>query len=481
MSMFMHAEPYPLLEIAELALHLDAVATFVQQIQGTAHFADVMAKQKVHFQQALHTSSMSIVEAERVCAALRRIPWLNTDLEDLLGCVAMKTLQNGPSVAGRTKLQDFRCLRNYFTHEQWKVLTNYQHNCENKLELIVNQATLLGLRNPSETIAQAMSALYFVLAQGFQKAMAILPSMKYATNKNLKKHIKNNSASPVSSWVPLLDREPGIFCGKYSELYRSVFPDSSPVDCPFDVVQLQALADTIPARTTRQSMSGQPDQAMGVMQCMMAAFQQMVQNSGSSSSSLPRELPITLFPPASSSRQGTRLALPCPSGEATLELLGKDLPESKKEKDEEEPIVEKDEEDEEKNMLDPMKPAVQAKGKKKARLSIEESQRLIMKQLEERDAGKSKAKAKAKGKGKGKGKEKTAAKPKSKGKAKTAAKPKKLPSYGIEWSREQVQCRAIDGSCFAIKFKGSCTKAVKEAKAWLAKEEAKLVKGKLGK
>ena len=105
--------------MAELALHLDAEGTFLQHINGTSAVADVLAKQKVQFEQAVATSSMSMMDAERVCAALRRIPWPNDGtLNKLLGLVASKTMQGGGlSVSARTKLQDFKMLQHYLTPE----------------------------------------------------------------------------------------------------------------------------------------------------------------------------------------------------------------------------------------------------------------------------------------------------------------------------------------------------------------------------
>ena len=135
--------------MADLALHLDAVAGFVQQIQGTAAFGDVMAKQKVHFEQCLQNSSLSVGDAEKVCAALKRIPWSAEALSELLGIVALKTLESGPSESGRCKLQDFTNLKHYLSPEMWRILTNDSCASHTKLEILIGHATALGLRNAS--------------------------------------------------------------------------------------------------------------------------------------------------------------------------------------------------------------------------------------------------------------------------------------------------------------------------------------------
>lgn len=506
-------EPFSSLKMADLALHLDAVGTFVQQLKGTSAVPDVLSQQKVHFQQALESSSLSIVEAERVCAALRRIPWARGDLDELLGLVAKKSLQGGPSVAGKCKLQDFRMLMHYFSHEQWQLLTNDKAHNDSKLEVIVTQASLLGLRHPSETTVQAMTAFFMASAQGFQQATSVLPSVKYQTNQHVKKMIKKSSGSPVCSWVPSLDREPSIFREKHPELYAHAFAKFPPAECPLDIVQLGSLAASIPARSTHKSISGQlqgsDGQSVGVMQCMMAAFQQMAQQqmSGAASSAHPQTLPITFLGPNPRQAQRPQLALPGPAtpprpansgSPATLGGDGDGDGEGEGDGDGE------GEEEAEQAMVKQPKGKSKSKGKKrKARLSLEESHRLILKQMETRDAGKKGKKAKASGKedrdagkkgdaeGKktrdaGKKSEASGKKTRDAGKKGEASKKEtrdagkegkiKLPTFGMEWSRSQVMCRAIDGTCFGIKFEkaGGHTKAVKEAQAWLELEKRKL-------
>ena len=466
--------------MADLALHLAAARSFLEQIQGTPAVADVLAQQKVFFERALSTASLSLRDAEDVCASLRAMPWDQATLTSLLSLVATRTLQcsQGASSVCRSKQQDFTSLKEYFSAQQWQILTSPTTAADTKLEIIIGQATKLGLRYFSEPSAQAITALYLTVSQGLGDSVGLLPSVKYATNQMTKKLLRKHSNCPVSTWILTLDREPRNFQAKYPQLYRRIFASSGPTNCPYDPIQLEQLTTSIPMRNTNRSMasastsSGLPETSMGMMQSIMLGIQQMVQQQQLP----PASIPITFLTPkpvgAASIANASASQLSLADKSAELEP-GKSA--------ELEPGKSSEPEPDKSAELEPGK--LTGKSGKKPKLSIEASHRLIESQMAKRDSAKPKAKAKAKskgtGKGKGKGKGKGSKVSKDTSKAVEAAKTKKnkLPCIGTEWSRNQIMCRGIDGHCTAIKFaKDGHEKAMKQAAKWLAAERKKLEK-----
>ena len=106
--------------MAQIAMHLDAVSMFVKQIGETTAVAEVLKQQKLHFEQTMSETSLALGDAEKICTALRSIPWPQETLDAMLTLVARKTLAaGGSSSAGRCKLQDYIHIVHYWTKEHW--------------------------------------------------------------------------------------------------------------------------------------------------------------------------------------------------------------------------------------------------------------------------------------------------------------------------------------------------------------------------
>ena len=146
--------------MASLVTHLQAVQAFAGQIKHTAAYADVMKAQKLHFEQLLAHTSLSVADAPLVCEAIQKITWQPGVVEQLLQVVATRTLNTSNPGVARCKLQDYHRLPNFFTPEQWSMLRDGNTGSNLKLETIVQHAVVLGLRNPSEASIRGLTGLY---------------------------------------------------------------------------------------------------------------------------------------------------------------------------------------------------------------------------------------------------------------------------------------------------------------------------------
>ena len=92
---------------AQFAHQLRVVATFLQQVQHTSAFGDVVKAQQAHFTKQLVALTFSVEDANVVMSALKEGPWPTDVSAALLGLVASKTTA-GPSTVSRSEMQDYR-------------------------------------------------------------------------------------------------------------------------------------------------------------------------------------------------------------------------------------------------------------------------------------------------------------------------------------------------------------------------------------
>lgn len=298
-----------------------------------------------------------------------------------------------------------------------------------------------------------------------------MAGLKFNTFQHVKKVFKKSANAVCSSWVSHLPESPSEFKERFGDVFAAAFPNSLPITLQWDSVQFEALCSSIPMRSSNKLIMAAPMAQTAEASMMPAFMQQMMQfmmqtqQPGMASSRAP-ELDIQFVEPRAKS-----LAAASGSGVQALadgEVLGP------------KPAMAADRVEEfAADEVPETKPAVANAKKKAKRMSIKDSTDFILNQIEKRDEA-AKAKSKAKGKAKSKAKATVAAKGvgKAKAKAKEKASSKSLPSIGMKWSRNQVMCRAVDGSCKGIKFAaaGGKNKAIKEAEAWLAKERKKAMK-----
>ena len=490
----------------QIVQHLQAVKTFITQC-GPAAGAKVLAAQREHLLLLLGESTLSVQDAANVVTHIRQIPFEEADVNKLISLVADKTCADALSskIASRCKLQNFTSIMHFFTDEMWSTLMNENNASHHKVECILHHAVRLQLRNPSESTLQALTGIYLARTNGVAGAVALCPSLKYHTMQHIKKSFKNMTKSTPSHVVLVLPSSTKDFTAKFGSLCDDVFGSSKIAACPLDLVQLEACVRSIPMRCSSKMMTGagsassscdafpsnaQPMQVMS----QLVRFMQMQQ--------MPRgHAPIDiqfLQPPLGRSPRavdgvGTQSPRANPTA-LSIEpgAVGPASPAGTNEFVAEEPL-------EISYSLGPLDVSPETKKKKPAvekpkPATVDDTMALIAQKLDKKagsasgsgpaapaglkekaTGGKAKAKGKAQGKAKAKAKGKAKAKAKAKPEPAKKKKTLKLPCMGVEWSRNQVQCRGIDGRCHSIKFDsaGGSDKAIKLGKSWLKKELAK--------
>ena len=178
---------------ASIVLHLEAVKGFLTQIAGTACFGDVVKCQRLHVEQLLSTTELSVVDAERVATAVKGIPWPAEVSDALMQLVGSKMAQKYVTT-GRRKNQDFTKWMMYFETLPGVSLLSDQVDSVMKLSIIVVQAVKLGLRNPTELTYQAIAALLMACNEGFSKAMATTAAIKFPDFAALQASVQERDA-----------------------------------------------------------------------------------------------------------------------------------------------------------------------------------------------------------------------------------------------------------------------------------------------
>jgi hypothetical protein len=176
---------------AQLALHLQAVSTFLGTIQGAPAFSDVVKQQQLHFSQQLSTLSLSVTDANQIIAAIKSAPWPEDALQNMLGEVASKTSVGGSSTkAHRSAQQDFTHISKHLPAKFWTILLADNQGFGTKSELLLQHCCNMGLRNPSEPTFQALTGILLGSHEGVTEALNKTPTSKHACYTSVKSVFK---------------------------------------------------------------------------------------------------------------------------------------------------------------------------------------------------------------------------------------------------------------------------------------------------
>ena len=136
---------------AALLLHLEAVRKFAASMGVHRGKDEVLGSQFTHIRELLQSMTLTLDEAEKVVTAIGAVPWQGAKSEELMALVSQRVSKAIP--VGKSKLQDYTALGSYFSECQWQQLLQ-EGPAEPKLELIITQASNLGLRFPNERTVQ---------------------------------------------------------------------------------------------------------------------------------------------------------------------------------------------------------------------------------------------------------------------------------------------------------------------------------------
>lgn len=445
-------------------MHCEAVAGFIKQLKGSSATAQVLAAQKLHIEGMLAQADLSVAQAGRIMSSLGEIPWDDVVLAELTQMIAQRTLC-APSLPqlGRSRLQDYRSLVHYFSEAEWAQLSSERVLSHSKLELLLGRSISLALRNPTEATLQAIASLYLACAEGYQKAVNLNAQLKYNTLQHIKKVFKSMHKPPLAHAILVLPASPSELAKSFPALWSEVFGKQPPTDARVSTIELEALGQTIPMRSTSRLMiSGsapvaQPDQPQ--VMALVSALHKMLgvrEVAGSipiqvfprRAKALPALVPTLVLGAGASSPARSEAAEAGDKGEEKKEEEQQEGEDEEEEEEEKEQREEEDADEEDKKAAEkPMRAVAKRGGEAKAKNS------------------------------KGTDGKEMGGLPIMKRPAGVAERAQKKAKVCVEDTRSQVRCRSADGTSFAIPWGsrggrpvGTREDALRKARSWLAKQ-----------
>lgn len=492
--------------------HLEAVHTLLSSLHGAECFAAASAAQAAALKAMFRETNLSLEDAGKLILELKKLPWAAQDLSSLMGVLAeissgVAASATSASVITRHRLQNYESFTNYLPKSLWEAMSQ---ETSIAMERLVGNLLAMGLRNPTEPTVQKLTAVLLLSTEGQAAALSMQPMACHNVFKAVKKQLKDKSKGMPLLYVELLPSSADQFRQQYPEMHRALFASEGPVSCPFAAEVVAQVAAAIPMRTTKRGLNPcvgmmpmmQPGQQMmqaGMMQQLCHGLFGMMQQSmglqayGGVASSSSREPVLTFLQPRGSlaTLAAGQVEVAAPSFAAPLQVEVaaasfaaplQSEPEPKT--SEKAPEVESDG-----DAGSTDAPVLQPHHNKK-RLSVEAASKAILaamaakaeirKIVNKRPAGNMESPDKKQGKKEDKKEGKKEAKKdvKKDKLCTTSAEQKKeegkKPTFSLERTRNQVQCRTgLPGpkQNFAIPF-GTAGEAaaIRKANVWLKQE-----------
>ena len=143
--------------------------------------------------------------------------------------------------AARRPSQDYQTLHEYGTAAFWRVMVDKSTNLTSKLELLLNLASHLGLRLPSEPCLKYLTSLWLVCSFSKDTLLAMSLTEKHTYYEHVKKSWATRRARCGSpkEWVTTLPSSVLEFSVKYPEIWRAMFVGGElPVAAAIDLAML---------------------------------------------------------------------------------------------------------------------------------------------------------------------------------------------------------------------------------------------------
>ena len=212
-----------------IALHIEAVQNFLAQIQGSKAAEKVLKAKQTHLEDSLSVAALSPAQAPRIVAGIRGLGFSPSVVERLVELASDRVHLDGPSPAGRPKLQVFRALPAYFSSAHWASLLSETASSSSKLELLLRHSMSLGLRHPNEMSLQTMVGLYIGCSEGVSKGIALPATIKYSLLQHVKKTLRAMAKVPdvQGGYITTLPALPSELADARGDLWARAFADSS--------------------------------------------------------------------------------------------------------------------------------------------------------------------------------------------------------------------------------------------------------------
>lgn len=238
------------------------MADFLTEVQATrALLRDMRGKpgeQLVQSSQAARLKSLADstpVGASACATIMSEIGLCGFTQEDQEGIMAIvaRRLGDTPKSGSRAKLQDYTALPMYFSPEQWATMRRQAPAAGDSLGSILDHASKLGLRYPTEATWQTVTGMYMLLENDPATAGAMAPATKHELYKYVKKSGKRH-LQRGGVVVERLPDSPADFRKLHPNVYGAVFGEAGPSKHPFGL-HLAVIVESIPMRVSNASVT----------------------------------------------------------------------------------------------------------------------------------------------------------------------------------------------------------------------------------
>jgi hypothetical protein len=167
-------------------------------------------------------------------------------------------------------MKNYEQFVHYLSQDLWRCLSSERGIAAEKL---VDHLISLGLRNPSETTMQRVTAVLLLCTEGEAAIRTMPPMALHEIYKNMKRTLKTRSKGNPMFYVEVLPPSPEQFRTIFADMHKAMFGQTGPVSCPFAQQTISAVAECIPMRATKKAMaplsSGPLQLAQGLLSQLM--------------------------------------------------------------------------------------------------------------------------------------------------------------------------------------------------------------------
>ena len=264
---------------------LDALRPTLESARASPDYAMISAAQSEALASLVITSRVDVLEIVPLVAQVSGLAWaLDADKQRPLDALSNKLRDSGSSHK-RTSLQNFEMLHSYFKSSQWDSLIGNHGGISlpRAIEVVIEHAIALGLRNATEATLGAITALVLVCVQGGEHARGLQARQLHDLFVFVKKQFKCfPKCSALESPVLVLPSRVSDFQIMYPTTFAAVFSEAAPpIPSRVCIPTLVAVQANVPLRLRSSPapaalMSSVPAQGGDQMQMMQQMFMQMM-------------------------------------------------------------------------------------------------------------------------------------------------------------------------------------------------------------
>jgi len=219
----------------EIRARLGAARIVLDRAAGTPGHVAASRTQCSAMIATVSRCTVSVEELAELQVLASQIQWADGDLVQVLQSLSSPASQH----PARRSMQDFSALHDYFTATEWVVLEDHELGMCIKRDVILQRATNLGARCPTEGSIKYMSSLLLVCSEPPGPLTRMTSEQKQNTCKFIKSEFKKliRKLSQPASYVEQLPSDPKHLQIGQPALFAKAYGCEGPVPCKPDVLQ----------------------------------------------------------------------------------------------------------------------------------------------------------------------------------------------------------------------------------------------------